>query len=97
MSVYPLLTSSETLLEGKWVTTGGSVVADDTSRRIEFLITNILVQVATDDSGWMVLYKDPRDSRYWDLSYPDSGEHGGGAPLLRCLGVDEVKHRYGII
>jgi hypothetical protein len=80
MSVYSLLASSETLLKGKWVTIGGSLVADNTSRRIEFLITNILVQVATDGSGWMVLCKDPRDSRYWELSYPDSGEHGGGVP-----------------
>lgn len=97
MSVYPVLESSEFLLTGKWVTKGGSVVADDTSRRIEFLISDVLVQVATDDSGWVVLYKDPGDGRYWELSYPDSGEHGGGAPLLRCLGVEEVKQRYGII
>lgn len=97
MSAYSLLTSSENLLKGKWIATGGKVVADDTSRRIEFLITNVLVQVATDDSGWIALYKDPGDSRYWELSYPNSSEHGGGAPLLRNLDVNEVKQRYGII
>lgn len=96
MSVYPLLASSKTLLEGKWITTAGKVVADDTSRRIEFLITNALVQVVTDDSGWTVLYKDPGDNCYWELSYPDSSEHGGGAPVLRRLNIDEVKQRYGI-
>lgn len=95
MSDYPLLTSSETILKGKWIVSGSRVVADDISLRIEFLITNVLVHIATDDDGWMVLYKDMKDNRYWELSYPDSGEHGGGAPMLRYLDGDEVNCRYG--
>ncbi len=97
MSSYPLLTPLETMLEGKWLSLGNSLVPDNTSLRIEFLTSHALVKLANDSSGWLVLYRDPQDSRYWELSYPDSGEHGGGAPLLRCLDVDEVNRRYRAI
>lgn len=97
MTVYSLLASSEILLEGKWIKIGGVVTADNTSCRIEFLINNVLLQVATDDSGWLILYKDPRDGRFWELSYPDSGAHGGGAPALKCLNIDEVKRKYTVV
>lgn len=96
MSKFPLLTPSETLLEGKWLFSGGVMVADDTSRRIEFLTSNVLVQVAKDDSGWVTLFRDPRDRRYWELSYPESGEHGGGAPVLRCIAAAEAELKYSV-
>lgn len=97
MNAHTLLLSSETLLEGKWLPSGGTVVADATSQRIEFLILHALVQLATDDSGWVVLYRDPQDSRTWELSYPDSEEHGGGAPVLRCIDASEVARKYANI
>lgn len=95
MNKYPLLTDSDIFLKGSWFTSNGIVVADDTSRRIEFLIKSVLVQVGVDSSGWMTLYQDLGDGRYWELSYPDSSAHGGGAPMLRCLSADDVRRNYG--
>lgn len=97
MNTFPVLAPSETLLEGKWVFSGNSVGADDTSRRIDFLISTALIKVATDNSGWFVLYKDPQDSRYWELSYPDGEQHGGGAPTLRQIAADEANGKYVVI
>jgi len=94
MSSYQKLTSKETLLKGKWTTSDGAVIANDVSRRIEYLIQNVLIQVATDDTGWVLLYKDPDDGRYWELSYPHSEAHGGGAPELRLLNDVEAQHKY---
>ncbi len=97
MNAYALLKPSEKFIEGKWVFTGDSVVADDMCHRIDFLKKNILIKMATDASGWQVLYKDPGDGRYWELSYPDSGWHGGGAPALKCIDHDTAKREYGVI
>ena len=88
------LGSCETELVGNWVQQNGSVVADDVSKRIEFLTQNKLKKVASSDDGWDQLYIDVQDSRYWELSHPESDSHGGGAPLLKNLSQDEVKNKY---
>lgn len=97
MSTYPELSPSESSLEGRWISSGSTVVADYTTNRIEHLVNNVLVQVANDDTGWMTLYRDPADGRYWELSYPDSSSHGGGAPLLKLLSQKEAKNVYRMI
>lgn len=88
------LDSYETELVGSWVQQSGSVVADEVSKRIEFLTQNKLKKVASSDDGWDQLYIDEQDSRYWELSHPESDSHGGGAPLLKNLSQDEVKNKY---
>ena len=88
------LDSIETELVGSWVEQNGSVVADDVSKRIEYLTQNKLKKVASSDDGWDQLYIDTEDSRYWELSHPESDSHGGGAPLLKNLALDEVKNKY---
>ena len=46
--------------------------------RIQQLIRDELVKIARDLTGWRVLYRDPKDGRLWQLSYPQSEMHGGG-------------------
>ena len=53
----------ETELTGYWRVVAGDVVADETCRRITHLIRVQLVKVATDASGWFVLYRDPQEAR----------------------------------
>lgn len=96
MSDYELLMPSETLLQGKWLVSDGAVVADYTSQRIEYLISSVLLFVARDNSGWVSLFRDPKDLRYWELSYPESQDHGGGAPMLRCMNNSEVDKKYPV-
>ncbi|WP_426625956.1 Imm27 family immunity protein [Leifsonia sp. McL0607] len=70
-------------LNGSWVLVGQSIELDETARRINWLIDESLVPVSIDNSGWVKTFRDPRDDRYWELSYPDSEMQGGGSPRLR--------------
>jgi hypothetical protein len=90
------LNSSETELLGSWINQAGSIVADDVSNRIEVLVSNTLKEVGTSADGWDVLYIDPSDGRYWELTYPNSGAHGGGAPKLSVVTVVQAKTKYGL-
>ena len=86
----------ETAIVGTWLVESGRPTADQTSRRIDELIGNYLMEVASSDGGWSCLYRDPNDGRYWELTYPDSCLHGGGAPQLRTIAQDEAATRYRI-
>ena len=44
-------------------------MADEVTKRIQQLVRDYLKKVATDRTGWEVLYRDPGDGRYWELSY----------------------------
>ena len=87
----------ETELTGNWLVEGGSVVADDVCRRIEWLLQSRLERLAADSSGWETLYRDPRDGRLWEHTYPQGEMHGGGPPQLRVVSpeVASVKYRIG--
>ena len=86
----------ETEIRGSWITRGQEVVADDNCHRIEHLIKNCLEEVGSDASGWDTLYRDPVDGRHWELLYPQSDMHGAGPPLLRHVGCDEARAKYGV-
>ena len=84
----------ETELRGGWDIINSLVECDETSKRIEELISNHLIKIATNETGWDILFQDPADSRYWELTYPHSEWHGGGPPLLKNLSKDEVILKY---
>jgi hypothetical protein len=67
----------------------------DPSGRIHELVRSHLSKLGCDASGWETLYVDPVDGRLWELTYPQSGLHGGGPPELRCLTRDEARRKYG--
>src|SRR5262245_47029775 len=85
----------ESDLVGRWELKDGKMVANATSRRIEWLIENQLAELGSDASGWDVLYRDPSDGRLWELTYPQSDSHGGGPPRLTCIDSGEVQRKYG--
>jgi hypothetical protein len=86
----------ETILNGSWKLSGGLMKADSVSERIEWLTTEYLIEVGEYANGWNKLYKDPEDNRYWELTYPESETHGGGAPRLENISSEEVKQKYKI-
>ena len=90
------LQPNETDLIGKWIVESGKVRADSTCERINKLIATPLKQVASDETGWDVLYRDPNDGRYWELIYPESHMQGGGPPRLSILSPDQVRAKYKI-
>lgn len=89
-----LLDPKEVLLEGRWIKTGTMVVADDTARRIEDLISSQLTRLNVSADGWEVLYLDKRDGRFWELSYPHKDWHGGGPPSLANITKDHAEKKY---
>lgn len=91
------LRPEETELIGHWTDTTDYTVRDPTSDRINNLISEYLREIAQRDGGWTVLYKDPSDGRYWELTYPESAYHGGGPPRLTNLTPEQVRERYGHI
>ena len=78
------LRPDETDLIGKWIKPGERIVGDQVEQRIHDLITHQLKKIALDPQfgAWQVLYQDPNDGRYWELTYPNGGMHGGGPRRL---------------
>jgi hypothetical protein len=89
------LAPEEVDLRGDWlVQEDRSVVGDATEQRIEWLTTQKFERIANDSSGWDTLYRDPRDDRLWELTYPRSEMHGGGPRRLHVISRDEAAAKY---
>lgn len=64
--------------------------------RINDQVSNYLKKIAEDFSTWSILYQDPIDSRFWELTLLQSEYHGGGVKRLTCISRENVKKKYGI-
>lgn len=95
MTEYHQLGREEDIIQGGWETESGVMVEDYNTRRVLFIVRNLLNEVGTDSTGWRTLYQDRSDGRYWELTYNHSDTHGGGAPLLRCISRAEIVKNYG--
>jgi hypothetical protein len=82
-------------VRGTWKIVGARIEADENCSRIRKLTQSHLHEVARDESGWDLLYVDPSDGRYWELTYPDSHLHGGGPPKLTCISREHARSKYG--
>ncbi len=91
------LSDHETDLVGAWQMKREKMIGDPTCQRIESLISNHLVQLGADSSGWSELYRDPDDGRLWELTWPQSEMHGGGPPRLTCIAADAARAKYGAV
>ena len=90
------LRPEEVELIGSWQLSAGTMIADDTCRRIAHLIEGQLVRIAVDPTGWKALYCDPQDSGLWELSYPQSELHNGGPPRLQCISIQQAEASYNV-
>lgn len=90
------LKNDEQVLVGRWLDRQGRVEKDEVAARIDFLVGNRLERIAASGDGWDVLFIDRNDGRFWELSYPDSQAHGGGAPMLKAIDAAAVKKKYGL-
>ena len=90
------LKSDETDLVGAWVKDEGRIVGDAVEMRIDWLISCALQKIAVNrvSGGWETLYRDPRDERYWELTYPQGEMHGGGPKQLKNLPTATVLAKY---
>ncbi len=85
------LLPSETELIGSWIFDGKRVEPDLNEQRIEWLTANSLERIARDPSGWALLFRDPQDGRFWELTRPHSELQGGGP--LKLSNINEVEAR----
>ena len=91
-----LLGPDEKVIEGRWLPVGKKIVADDAASRIEALVAGPLTLVATSADGWSKLFRDPRDGRFWEHTYPQCEMHGGGPPRLEVISPDAARLRYSV-
>jgi len=87
---------NETKIVGHWIFDGSKMIADEGCKRIDWLRSNYLKLVSTDASGWLKLYQDPEDKRYWQLNFEHGEMQGGGPPSLILLSETEAKEKYNI-
>jgi hypothetical protein len=92
---FPELGAEERQLAGAWVERDGARTLDQVDRRIFWLVTRRLVLRGIAHAGWEQLYEDPRDGRFWELTFPEGSLHGGGPRLLTCLGAEAARRKYG--
>ena len=89
------LNPDERLLEGVW-TDGPGSAHDATDRRIFWLVSRRLTLLAVAEGGWRQLYQDPRDRRFWELTFPLGSLHGGGPRRWECVAALVAAERYGL-
>jgi|SRR5688572_10799657 hypothetical protein len=91
-----LLDSLDVVLTGQWVFDGQSMRADEACARIEALTSEVLEKVAIsrENGAWETLFRDPRDGRLWERTYPEGDLQGGGPPRLAAISVEDARNRY---
>lgn len=87
---------NETKIIGNWSLEGTKVVEDENCKRIGWLRSNYLKKIATDETGWIILYQDPQDMRYWELIFEQGELQGGGPPSLILISKEEAMKKYNI-
>jgi hypothetical protein len=69
---------------------------DPVDERILWLTSRRLERVAATSDGWDQLYRDTRDGRYWELTFPQGSLHGGGPRRLTAIEREDAEAKYAI-
>ncbi len=90
------LAPDEQELAGSWAAPGRGSVHDEVDRRILWLVSHRLTLLGVAEGGWRQLYRDPRDGRLWELTFPHGSLHGGGPRRLVRVEEAVARARYEI-
>jgi hypothetical protein len=87
---------NDTIFQGRWLFDGSRNHADKICERIEWLTRSHLKKLASSPQwgDWEVLFVDPDDGRFWELTYPQGELQGGGPPQLQVLDKDVALAKY---
>ena len=97
MTAYQELGTDERELLGAWSEHVAGRTLNAVDRRIFWLVTRRLIARGQAHQGWEQLYQDPRDGRFWELTFPEGSLHGGGPRRLTCIDEDRAREKYGVI
>jgi len=91
-----IIEPTEHEITGRWLFDGRQMQADDACRRIEWLTSSLLRKVADsrDYGAWETLFRDTRDGRLWERTYPQGELHGGGPPRLAVIAESDAHRKY---
>lgn len=89
------LADEERLLQGA-LSHGVSGAPDPVEARIRWLVTSRLRPVGQADDGWAWLFRDPRDGRLWEQTFPLGSLHGGGPRRLAVVDRAYAREKYGL-
>jgi hypothetical protein len=81
------------VIAGRWVYDGKQVVGNKACEQIDSLLPTLTL-LGSRDGGWTRLYRSADRMVFWELTYPESHLHGGGAPRLESYSQDEVRANY---
>ncbi len=90
------LDHAETDLVGSWIKAKDGFIADPIEQRIAWLTKHYLRELATSPNGWDVLYRDPNDGRYWELTYPKSVVQRAGPMRLTSIAQENARRKFGL-
>ena len=90
------LAPDEHLLVGAWVEHETRTTHDQVDGRILWLVTRRLVACGHAGDGWDQLYRDPRDGRFWELTFPHGSVLSGGPRRLEWVDARVARDKYGV-
>ena len=53
-----------------------------------------LEKLGHDSSGWDTLYRNRKTGELWEVTYPESQQHGGGPRHLSAVAVADAQTKY---
>lgn len=89
------LASDEVVVQGA-LSLGITGAADATESRIRWLVAHRLVALGHAEGGWDWLFRDPRDGRLWELTFPLGSLHGPGPRRLAVVDAARAGEKYDI-
>jgi hypothetical protein len=96
VTTYAELGPDEHRLGGARTDSHDGAAGDDIDGRILWLVRHRLRPRASANGGWDQLFIDPRDDRYWELTFPRGTLFGGGPRQLTALSNAEAAAKYGV-
>ncbi|MDB4899207.1 MAG: hypothetical protein JWN53_1015 [Gemmatimonadetes bacterium] len=84
----------EVALQGS-LSQGITGTPDAVETRIRCLVAHRLETLGSTDAGWTWLFRDPRDGRLWELTFPSGSLHAPGPRRLAVVQRETAEEKYG--